>query len=42
MEKELPAKESMKEAVAPYSPKEVESRLASKLGEKRLELHGKP
>ncbi|NYZ76672.1 hypothetical protein H0N98_05500 [Candidatus Micrarchaeota archaeon] len=39
MEKELPAKGDIREAVAPYGPKEVESRLASKLGEKRMELH---
>jgi hypothetical protein len=41
MENELQAKESIREAVAPYGPKEVESRLATKLGEKRrMELHG--
>lgn len=38
MEKELPAKEGMKEAVASYGPKEIESKLVDKLGENRLEL----
>jgi len=38
MEKELPAKESIKEVVAPYGPKQAESKLAFKLGEKRVEL----
>jgi hypothetical protein len=38
MERELPENESIRKAVAHYGPQEVESRLATKLGEKRMEL----
>ncbi|MCX6775562.1 MAG: hypothetical protein NT130_01810 [Candidatus Micrarchaeota archaeon] len=40
MERKLPSKESIRDAVLPYGPKEVESRLVDLLGERRMELHG--